>query len=524
MRNFTEANIRLYEQAMQLHMFLVGELGPTKLLFKVGEGDDALKVKISLTDKLECSCNPGSKTRCIHGVFAMVKVFKVPCDDPLVFQEKFTDAQLNMILEGRFKKKTLERKKHNFLKRRTQEKATPQEETRIKPKLRKEIDASETCPICYEELGDTDPLAPCKCCSNGFHIKCLLTWSKHQMKVEPHKPIKCPMCRAVFDNSPGETIRHLEYEVQKFLKKEFVHPGSNCAGCNKKELIGPVFASIWQDNKLLCKPCFDSKHASKRNLFITKMKTKDSWQPADERFPKISHFLACSLPSLGQSDTDQLQIVGFDAASINCQRCSQKTTSTAAIKKLPCEHKICLQCLMQHWKPAEELFTCPADGLPVFPMFKKSIHQKFVADSSGGKRTPIRSLTLVQNPKQVYKGTEDMNDKQKILTDIANEVKAKLNRRKGSAGKRLMPMPSLAIENAIAVTPLGITTEVNASEGFRKVQRRPIGKSSRLLPPKPHNPTPSLTFEPMLTVTRAAEQTSLKSQLPSILDGRSRHT
>lgn len=524
MKHYTEANIQLYEKAMQLQMFLISELGPTKLLFKVGDGDDAQKVKISLTDTLKCSCNPGSNSRCAHGVFAMVKVFKLPSDDPLVFQEKFTDAQLNMILEGRFKKKNNEHKKHDFLKRKTLEETTSKKEPSKKPKLRKEVDTSETCPICYDELGETEPLSPCKCCSNGFHIKCLLTWSKHQMKVEPHRPIKCPMCRAAFDDSPSETVRSLEYDMQKFMKIEFVHPGTSCAGCNKKELIGPIYASVWHANKMLCKTCYELRNGSRKGVFIYKVKSKDPWQAVNGNIDNISQYLAAALPSLGQSETDQLQIVGFDASNVNCQNCKEKSNTSAGIKKLPCDHKVCQKCLYRYWRPVDEEFCCPLDGLPVFPLFIKSKNKQFLCENQDNlkRKPPGRNLTLVQNNLHAYRGNQEIAEKDQILLAIEKSVQSKKDNRRFSAGKRLIPKPMLTLDSAIAVTPIGLNNGVNIEAPGRNL-RRPIQTSTRILPPRPNPYSAGLSFEPVLTVTRAIDPIVARhSQLPSIANRRSR--
>ena len=51
-RGITEEKIQNYEAALSMQMFLIQEIGPTKLLFKVGDGQDSQKVKISVAEKI----------------------------------------------------------------------------------------------------------------------------------------------------------------------------------------------------------------------------------------------------------------------------------------------------------------------------------------------------------------------------------------------------------------------------------------------------------------------------------------
>ena len=73
-------------------------------MFKVGEGQDGQKVKISVAERIECSCTKDKDERCLHVIFALVKVYKVPCTSELLWQQTFSDQQVNYILEGRFKR------------------------------------------------------------------------------------------------------------------------------------------------------------------------------------------------------------------------------------------------------------------------------------------------------------------------------------------------------------------------------------------------------------------------------------
>ena len=519
MKHLTEEKIKLYEKAMTLQMFLISELGPTRLLFKVGNDDDAQKVKISLTETLECSCSPGSKSRCIHGIFAMVKVFKIPCESELVFQERFSEAQVNWILEGRFRKVEKETKKHDFLKRKGIVKSDEASKGAKGKSQKKVVDKTDSCPICYEVLGDEEPLSPCKCCVNAFHIKCLLTWSKHQVKMEPHKPVKCPMCRSPFDDSPGETIKQLEYGIQKFQKKEYLHPGTICYGCNKKDLIGPIFTNIWHSKKIFCKVCFEVKYLNRKGECVSKMKIKDTWAPVcSDPNKTLQKFLISALPVLGQSDSNQLQIVGFDVGSTSCQACKAKPKDTQGVRRLPCDHKVCAKCLLHCWNVDQCRFTCPIDDIEIFPALQQSISP---FDQNQEMKKPSRSLTMIDGPlvksKQPDLKKTISRDKMSIPPGNSNIRQTSAGRRRGENDRpgTLIPLSIMPIGfQMIEQTPQSAPKSTNQSKTLRKPPLAPI-KASDL------KHTRDL-FEPMLTITRP--QISNKQplgELPSINGKRS---
>lgn len=502
MKHLNEEKIKLYEDAMSLHMFLISELGPTKFLFKVGDEEDAQKVKISLTNILECSCSPGSKTRCVHGIFAMVKVFKIPCENELVFQEKFTDAQVNAILEGRFKKPAKENKKHEFLRK----KGAPITQSKQKgPKQKegkREIDTSDTCPICYEELGDQEPLSPCKCCVNAFHIKCLLTWSKHQLKTEPYKPIKCPMCRSHFDDNPGDTIKNLEYGMQKFLKKEFLHPGTTCFGCSKKDLIGPIFTNIWQDKKIFCKVCFEVKYLNRPGECITKLKAKDQWVPVwNDPSVTIINYLINSLPSLGQSDTNKLQIVGFDVGSTSCQACKQKPKDNQTIRRLPCEHKVCPKCLKDFWKTDTNSYCCPIDQMRIFPALVESQIDKPVNLEPQIFKNPVKSMTIFESNMKKSKPFEikKANSRENFngLQSGAVPRQASAGRGRGDQERQLQLAP-------LSISPINYQQNIlHLQQATNVLERHQLKKKPPLAPMRPFDlKEKASNFEPVLTITR----------------------
>jgi hypothetical protein len=97
-------------------MFLVQDLGPTQFLIAV-EGD-AAKFKVSLGSLVTCTCKvctppPSSldafDTRlqsrskpCLHSLFVMHEVFRVPIDNPICWQLALIDPEIEQLIRGRF--------------------------------------------------------------------------------------------------------------------------------------------------------------------------------------------------------------------------------------------------------------------------------------------------------------------------------------------------------------------------------------------------------------------------------------
>lgn len=370
LKGLTDAKIKRYEAALSLQMYLVHELGPTKFVFKVGDSEDAPKVRISLKSELECSCGAGTTgaSRCSHALFALVKVFKVPNTSELLWQDKYSEQQINSILEGRFKKQkgVLEQApKREYLKRKKD--TDGDGKSKPEPKKLKTVDHEDSCPICYDSLGTQASLTPCKCCQNYFHSKCLLTWSRHHLSNNPSAPIKCPMCRAEWGPSPYMTVREIETDVENFSKREMLHPNSTCFGCNKKSLVGPIFQNLWHpSDTVVCQSCFELKFMNKTYEILSKMKAKDQWTPfncpATIPFPVFLVFALKSKQDISgfSHNTKELllQVVGKDVSNTVCMACKQVYDPSGgaskghSVLKLPCEHRVCSICLIKTWSNA----------------------------------------------------------------------------------------------------------------------------------------------------------------------------
>lgn len=101
-------------------MYLVQECGPTSFVIKEedallahGDGDAAAaaaagsrrrlerKYKVTIGSVVACSCKARSTCPCIHQLFVLVKLLRIPAENPLIWQASLLDNEVEQILRGR---------------------------------------------------------------------------------------------------------------------------------------------------------------------------------------------------------------------------------------------------------------------------------------------------------------------------------------------------------------------------------------------------------------------------------------
>lgn len=79
-------------------LLLLQELGPTQFVVK-GNGDserDKIKHKVSIGDLQRCTCHKKPRL-CQHIVFVMLKVLRVPAENPIIWQLSLTEQEINQV-------------------------------------------------------------------------------------------------------------------------------------------------------------------------------------------------------------------------------------------------------------------------------------------------------------------------------------------------------------------------------------------------------------------------------------------
>jgi E3 ubiquitin-protein ligase ZSWIM2 len=81
--------MQLLDVASRITLFLVGQAGPLSFTFR-----DRLdnKFRTQIGPELHCSCSPQRNDHCIHTAYVLLRVFRLPSDDPLLWQAAYVDS------------------------------------------------------------------------------------------------------------------------------------------------------------------------------------------------------------------------------------------------------------------------------------------------------------------------------------------------------------------------------------------------------------------------------------------------
>ncbi|KAI9343562.1 hypothetical protein BDR26DRAFT_858332 [Obelidium mucronatum] len=159
----------------------------------------------------------------------MIKVFRLPIDSEILFQNALIEREILELMEARKKKVTLEDK--------------AAEETLEKGTVRQRaIEEGDICPICMEDLDPrTGAITYCKLsCGNNLHVKCMKVLMDHQTKNMGLENIKCPLCRKDFgkyEDLKKEFTEGFHQHIK--LENQSRHYGTVCSECNDD-------ANLWE--------------------------------------------------------------------------------------------------------------------------------------------------------------------------------------------------------------------------------------------------------------------------------------
>ncbi|MCO5575470.1 hypothetical protein L7F22_029271 [Adiantum nelumboides] len=167
--------------------------------FVLGATGNVYTVKLSLLPS--CTCPDHEKGNvCKHILFVMLRVLKLPRDDPRVWQKALLPSELHGLLKNLSVSDAVlassgVRQRFSQI---TGVSLAPAVEP-LKP-LQRDIDSD--CPICYEPMASSDgkpsePVIFCKSCGNNVHADCFKKWSQSKK----HGSVTCIYCRAVWETN-----------------------------------------------------------------------------------------------------------------------------------------------------------------------------------------------------------------------------------------------------------------------------------------------------------------------------------
>jgi E3 ubiquitin-protein ligase ZSWIM2 len=176
-------------------LYLVSRSGPC--VFSVKDDNDKL-FKVVLGNPHLCSCNAGiSNSYCVHSLFCLIKVLRIPACNPLCFQSSLTDYEINQVVNGMTEHTTSRNRRiisSATLKSASKDVAVESKESTGVNRQPLDDDQPETCPICQDDMTKEQALTWCRAgCGNNLHAKCMLKFS--QFKQSNRQDVSCPFCR-----------------------------------------------------------------------------------------------------------------------------------------------------------------------------------------------------------------------------------------------------------------------------------------------------------------------------------------
>lgn len=179
--------------------FLVARPGPT--VFNVR--DEPGKIfKVTISNPHTCSCSSSSTSNlCLHQVFVLLKVLKIPQNHPLSHQTSLTDSEISLVLSGScggapggHKSTGAARRQFTSNGSKKQDEGVGLNEDGFVHRQELDEDCCIQCPICQDDMSKDQALTWCrKGCGNNIHAKCMQNYS--QYKISNKEAAGCPLCR-----------------------------------------------------------------------------------------------------------------------------------------------------------------------------------------------------------------------------------------------------------------------------------------------------------------------------------------
>lgn len=321
------------------------------------------------------------KELCIHILWVVLKKFRVPKENAVVYQQSLVEREINEVIRGAFIRHQQPNRQNQSISSDNREKLK-----------QKDITDEDVCPICQDDLmtKSGEPLTYCKFgCGNSIHLKCMKVWAEHQRSTG-EKIIKCPLCRVDFG-----TFQDLVDECNKSSKKKTraerqdLHLGAMCHKCRICPIAGKCYRCVICVDYHLCHQCFATDHHTQHS-FQFRQNSSQRWRLAS-RIAPLPNAVIDQLQNrdITEDDYDMLLqldrpleehegVAGHMLSSIpieilrerhpllsqnkNCGICLHSYQPFQCVRKLQCRHIFHRDCI-DTWLSNHS--TCPVDGASV---------------------------------------------------------------------------------------------------------------------------------------------------------------
>lgn len=216
------------EELSSTTLLLVARTGPTVFtLASLESNSNRSTYKVILGNPHICSCRQyDDKTTCIHVLYCLLKVLRLPDTHALSWQTSLTDSEIQQVLNSALHLSSHNRNRadETSARSRSTKKLSHQSDnsTHIEEKYcqRQELvedGNANMCPICQDEMSEkTQSLTWCRTgCGNNMHAKCMMTVFEYNQKSTSTSKAKsqllCPLCRVPW------LLEHLKSDLKQHL-------------------------------------------------------------------------------------------------------------------------------------------------------------------------------------------------------------------------------------------------------------------------------------------------------------------
>jgi E3 ubiquitin-protein ligase ZSWIM2 len=343
-------------EANESTFFLVQETGPTSFVL---QNERDVKVRVRVGSTIHCSCGGGIKEHCVHTMFALIKIYRVPTDNPLSWQIGFNDSEINWLC------------KHRFSSYKAKPQALPQTgQTELK---RIALSDEMCCAICQDDLTADQVLTYCReGCGHNFHARCMKVWADH--KATTSDQVSCPLCRSNFSLDFLRDLKKQALEAKKKKKSSLlVHADTQCTLCKMTPITGERYHCVICQTLDCCGKCF-RLGTHQHHPFLVRHKPSDSWVPVDPILAQSSLIQPDEQAQSAlkpQRSTDTRQTLGeFLANALMltdegiCVLCGLDQRQILR-RLLRCGHTVHEACLVEVMQ--DSCNSCPVDGAQILP-------------------------------------------------------------------------------------------------------------------------------------------------------------
>ena len=200
----------------------------------------------------------------------LLKKFRVPRENPVIWQLGLIEREINEILLGHLRKQSP-----------VHSSSQKQQQLTDKATVQRDIGPDDVCPICQDKLLNSvsqKALTFCRySCGKSVHLKCMKIWAEHQ-KSTGESVVRCPLCRENFGpitEMPSKSPRRVRAE------KAFLHLGMACTHCHVCPIAGKCYRCCQCASYYLCHACFSSNQVHLLHSFEVRQHCNQPWREAE---------------------------------------------------------------------------------------------------------------------------------------------------------------------------------------------------------------------------------------------------